>query len=665
MPKVANARRKAKCKLSLQRFCETYLASRFPLAWSADHVKVIECLQVATIEGGRFAVAMPRGSGKTSLAEAAAIWATLYAHRSFLVLIGSTESAAEEMLDSIKTELESNELLLADFPEVCYPIARLEGISHRANGQTLNGERTRIGWTQKELVYPTVKGKPTSGCVVRVAGITGRIRGMKSTTADGRSIRPDLVIVDDPQTDESAKSPAQNAERERVLAGAILGLAGPRKKISAVMPITVIYPGDMADRILDRDRHPEWNGERCSMVYEFPTNTALWEQYEQLRRDGMRAGDKGVSATEFYRANREAMDAGSRVAWAERYDPDEISAIQHAMNRRIDNPRAFAAECQNRPLPVNEVSASELTPDEVSNRLTRLARGMASRESTKLTIGVDVGQKLLWYSVCAWDDRYSGSVVDYGCFPRQNRPYFAADDARPTLADLYPALAEEARIYAAVTAILNELASRSWPREGGGEMRPDRILVDAGWQTDSVVKAISQSPFAAITLPSKGYAVGASGRPMSEWQRKPGEQIGWNWRIAPNTGSGRGRLALFDPNQWKTFLADRLRTPPGSSGCIQLFGTSATEHQMFADHLTAEYPVVTTGRGRTLNEWKVRPDRSDNHWLDSTILATVAASIVGVAWDSSAAAVGQAPIADNGRPVKLSDIQAKKRELQG
>jgi hypothetical protein len=28
------------------------------------------------------------------------------------------------------------------------------------------------------------------------------------------------------------------------------------------MPCTVIRPGDMADNILNRDRHPEWNGER-------------------------------------------------------------------------------------------------------------------------------------------------------------------------------------------------------------------------------------------------------------------------------------------------------------------------------------------------------------------------------------------------------------------
>ncbi len=61
-------------------------------------------------------------------------------------------------------------------------------------------------------------------------------------------------------------------ESQSILAGAVLGLAGPGKKISGIMPCTVIRPGDMADNNLDRNRHPEWNGERTKMVYAFPKN---------------------------------------------------------------------------------------------------------------------------------------------------------------------------------------------------------------------------------------------------------------------------------------------------------------------------------------------------------------------------------------------------------
>ncbi len=47
----------------------------------------------------------------------------------------------------------------------------------------------------------------------------------RASGAMSPSGRRSLVLIDDPQTDESARSPSQCAARERILAGAILGLA--------------------------------------------------------------------------------------------------------------------------------------------------------------------------------------------------------------------------------------------------------------------------------------------------------------------------------------------------------------------------------------------------------------------------------------------------------
>ena len=87
------------------------------MAWSPDHLKVIAKIEQAVLDGGLFAMAMPRGSGKTTICECACIWAVLYGHREFVCLIGSDEGHASDMLDSIKTELEANDLLLEDFEE--------------------------------------------------------------------------------------------------------------------------------------------------------------------------------------------------------------------------------------------------------------------------------------------------------------------------------------------------------------------------------------------------------------------------------------------------------------------------------------------------------------------------------------------------------------------
>jgi hypothetical protein len=46
------------------------------------------------------------------------------------------------------------------------------------------------------------------------------------------------------------------------------------------------------------------------------------------------------------------------------------------------------------------------------------------------------------------------------------------------------------------------------------------------------------------------------------------------------------------------------------------------------------YPVTTSGRGRTLEEWKQRPDHPDNHWFDCLVGCAAGASIR--VWNSRA-----------------------------
>ncbi|MEI8197726.1 MAG: hypothetical protein WCI73_17670, partial [Phycisphaerae bacterium] len=56
--------RKDQCRRSFQAFCDAYFPQTFHLAWSPDHLKVIGKIEAAVLEGGLFAMAMPRGSGK-------------------------------------------------------------------------------------------------------------------------------------------------------------------------------------------------------------------------------------------------------------------------------------------------------------------------------------------------------------------------------------------------------------------------------------------------------------------------------------------------------------------------------------------------------------------------------------------------------------------------
>ena len=631
IPDVANVDRRAACEKDFRRFCEIYFPAAFTLAWSGDHLKVIAKIEAAILRGGQFAQAMPRGGGKTTLAEMACIWAILYAHRHFVCLIGATAMRARSMLESIKTEFECNDALLEDFPASIYPIRRLDRIHNRAGGQTLNGGPTRILWTVDRVVMPTVADWPASGAILVVTGLaSGNIRGQKHKLADGHIVRPDLTVIDDPQTTQSAWSESQSARRETLLAGDVLGMAGPGKKIAAILCATVIRPGDMADNILDRDKHPEWQGERTKMVYAFPTKEKLWDQYAVIRAESFKADGDGHEATEFYAAHRAEMDEGAVVAWPARHNPDELSAIQHAMNLKLRDEQAFWAEYQNEPLVLAQGDEDLLTADQIAAKVSGRRRGEVPLGANQLTMFVDVHDHLLYWMVAAWENDFTGHIIDYGAYPDQRRQYFTLRDARATLARAAPGTGKEGAIQAGLKVLVDMHLAREWKRDDGAVMQVGRCLVDAGYVPDTVYLAIRRSGRSAVLMPAKGVGVGASSKAFAEHKRRKGDLYGHYWRVPTVRGTRVLRTVHIDTNYWKSFVHARLAVALGDRGCLSLFGTKAEEHRLLSEHLAAEYRVRTEARGHTVDEWKLKASAVDNHWLDCLVGCAAAASMLGV-----------------------------------
>ncbi|HRT24654.1 MAG TPA: phage terminase large subunit family protein, partial [Anaerohalosphaeraceae bacterium] len=631
IPEVVNPQRKAAAAASFKTFCEVYFPEVFYLPWSQDHLKVIEKIETAVRQGGLFALAMPRASGKTSLMQMACLWSALIGATEFVTLIAASAERAKDLLENIKVWLETNDLLHEDFPEVTFPIRALERITNRQKGQRYNGIPTRIEWVADKIVLPMIDGSKSSGAVISSSGMKGSdIRGQNYARSDGRVVRPQLVMVDDPQTTESAWSPSQSQRREAILAGDVLGMAGPGKKISGLMACTVIRPGDMADNILDRQKHPEWQGERTKMVYAFPTNEKLWAQYAEIRADSLRNDGDGSEATEFYRQNREAMDAGAIVAWPERHNNDELSAIQHAMNLRFRDEAAFFAEYQNEPI-VEAEGEDMLNADEIAAKLNGYNRSIIPVSCNLLTLFIDVQQKALFWMLCGWEGDFTGYIVDYGTWPDQKRLYFTLRDIRRTIAQQKPGAGLEGALYNALEKLTDEKLGRFYRREDGLDMKIDRCLIDANWgqSTDVIYQFCRQSRFAGIVLPSHGKYVGASSIPFSEYKRKKGDRIGLHWRI-PNTAGKRAvRHVLIDTNYWKSFVHARLAVAMGDPGSLSLFGRDETTHRLLAEHLTAEYRIQTMARDRVADEWKLKAIRPDNHWLDCLVGCGVAASMEG------------------------------------
>jgi hypothetical protein len=666
LPDVADSGRRNACLDDLRLYLESYFSARFPLAWGDDQLEMIDELQRKILSGGRSARAHPRGTGKTTIAECAALWAIGYGHRVYVPLVGASEEKAKQLLTSIKAEVETNDLLADDFPELCYPIRCLEGINNRAAGQTLDGKRTRIEWTAERIRFPLIPGAASSWACIDASGIDGAIRGKAIPAPGGGKWRPDMVLIDDFQTDASARSPAQCITRERTMAGAIMGLAGPGVKIAAVALCTVIRQGDAADSILDRGRNPEWEGVRSKLLRSMPTDLVLWDQYGDLLRAGLRKQprDRGP-ANEFYAVNREAMDAGAVSSWPARFEPDQLSAVQYAMDLYILSPETFAAEYQNEPLAGNEDDGAEpIDAAALAEKVNKVPRGEVPAECTRLTCGIDVQQELIFWSVTGWDEKFGGSVIDYGTFPRQPVSRFSASDPQVSLSSVYQGrkLSLEARIYAGLEEVARGVLAREWPRHGGGPgLRIERCLADSGHWTDTVHQWARQSVAAAILTPSKGQYVGAAKTPFSEWKPQPGDRLGPGWRIKGASGA-RGRLVLVDTNHWKTFLAERCRSAPGTPGALMLFGNSPAAHATFTDHFGAEHPVRLTSNERTVDEWTQNPGRPDNHWFDAAILAAVGASVAGLKW-SAAAAAGEGSWVKPAKPKRESWAETQKRKM--
>lgn len=603
IPPVVDMERRMSCNDNLLKFGYTYFSGLLPRSPSPMLIEYIRRMQVTFMEGGRMGIAIPRGYGKSMWAKIGLIWAAVYGWSDFSVIFGATQPHADAIIAEIRFFLETYEILMEDFPEVCYPIKCIDGKIQRLAGQTYLGERTRMVLSVDEIVMPTIPGSKASGAIIIGRGITsgflGLVRGGK---------RPKIALLDDVQTRESAESMVQTLTREKIVQGGVLGLGGHDRPISVLMTCTVIKIGDLSDRYMDPDLHPEFFGIRKGMVKAWPDKRIAdhhWEEYAALWKMDQRNGDESRTlANEYYRNNRIEMDAGSLVEDDELFDKRyEQSAIQHAYNCKLTlGESAFQAEMQNSPIRDTNISY-EIDSKIVLSRLNGYKRFATSPNHTMVFAFADVGYDKIRWCVTAFSKMQSGMIIDYGQYPE-----------RGILVPKNSTDFDQKRLVIKGLMAVHEILDKIVIVTPQGKVCPIKAWgVDRGFQPESVHYFANNTRSRFSILPQKGY---------SSTQYKPygKDMVGEPGNNCHVTESKYGQMLSVHVSFFKELVQRGFLVEPQSPGSCSLWGSSISTHMEMAEHICSEILTdkATGNNGVTFYKWDMRPG-TKNHLFDALV----------------------------------------------
>lgn len=556
-----------------------------------------------------FHIRMPRGEGKTAFTKAACAWAAATGMRHHIMVFAAARPDAVQIVDDVLAVFLGSDAFAVDFPEVAIPLRAVNGSFKRR--QFYNGRATAMQCRTGKLTLPTIIAKrdipalgvtagapfPASGAIFDARGFQGHARG----AAKGAS-RPDLLILDDLQDEAEAaneETVAKNAERIRK---GILNMGG-RKRVAAIMTSTPIEPGDLSETFA---ADPAWRTRTYRAFRAFPDDwknrgmDGLWGSYIGIYRRGVAHGDPNPAraATEFYRMNQAAMDAGAEVISRRRFDPrTQISGIQAKMDKmfEIGGP-AFEAEYQMKPR--RHQFVFELTAQMVLERI-RKGFNPTGPNASEMPFGFDYiaaatdinPSYALTTAVIAFDRDRTGIVL-WHWIDRISIPDIANDtyfhDA------LIAALAQHGRVLAASGLKLN-----AWGIDAGGKQFP----ITTEFVQLEAAQVCGVRPIALWGRNSLQYNPYVSSRRRDaindtvDCSRKATDQYGRTKEV----------------NFWTAFNADLFRessqrawaTETGGRGGLSLFD-GGISHEEFAEQVAREKLKAKRSKpdGKMAYEWK-------------------------------------------------------------
>lgn len=321
--KKGTGRRAKECAISLELFAKTYFPDVFSSEFSPLHKEFFESVEDIILNRKRrknyYVRAAPRGHGKSQvLSFLLPIWCIVYKYKQNILIVSDTLDQARGFIQAIKTELEENELLKADF------------------GNLVSEEK----WAQDKIV------------TLNKVQVYGRGAGQKLRGNKYGSIRPQLIIIDDLENDEAVQTEQQRKKLFDWFMKALLPCGNPTTDYLYIG--TVLHYESLLEKMLTEPTFSMWDRKRYQAVQHF-SDSPLWDDWEQTMLDEHNP-NAGEDAYNFYQEHRDEMLDGVKCLW-----PQSGKDYYYDMQvLRISDSSSFASEYQNEPI---DPSNAEFLPE--------------------------------------------------------------------------------------------------------------------------------------------------------------------------------------------------------------------------------------------------------------------------------------------------------------
>lgn len=609
--KPADIRRRKRLERDPAAWLRWYFPNIFSLPFADGHRAIIDAVLKSDATGKNMVVAAPRGEGKTNILRYLSIFLVFTERARFVVVGGWQNRAASEAFSTWCIALTS-ERLVADYPEFCAPFAesthasRLPRLHWRGETQTTGAA---IKSARMQIVFPDGRGAMAAG------SLQGDIKGLNITTAGGESLRPDKLLLDDPQDTDRATNPLFVDEVLHRIDTQWLCLAGPNTRISMMVACTIFAPGDVGES-LGKRRDSVFV--RIPRVVSWPkdfdkadgTARTLWDRWFDLYCDeGTRA-----EAFAFYKRNRRAMCDGFAVSWKYRFDrskgdPDALfSAMVDYYTKGRD---AFFSEYQNQPVAAN-TKIYEITPKCILAHRVKVAENAAPEDTllTVMTTDINYSYGLTW-EVAAFTRSRTCHVLARGVWCESPLPISQKNTNQVQRQD---------KVRAALALMAEWVERQPW--------RLDAWMIDAGGEQFDTVTSFCRTARHDGRL---GRAL--VGRAGKTYKPNTKTQVGRiRARVYQCFTRESGRWTCFDSDFYKEVAQTSWITPTGQPGSATIYDGN---HREYADQMCREVlearGKLETASGQAAGiayKWNSLPGKHD--YLDCHAMAFAVAGYEGI-----------------------------------